>query len=247
MTIRLAERGVRAVLLDIEGTTTPIAFVHGVLFPYARAHLREHLDAVWDADSTRATIEKLAAEHVADIAAGLGPPSWTDAADRAAVAGYLEWLMDRDRKSPALKQLQGEIWEAAYRAGVMRGQVFEDVPRAITRWRKAGLDVAIYSSGSEQAQRDLFASTEYGDLTPLLSGYFDTAVGAKVDSSSYARIANRLRRVAFEVLFVSDVATELTAAREADLQVVLSLRPGNPPQPRPELFDSVTSFDEIEA
>jgi enolase-phosphatase E1 len=247
VTIRLAERGVRAVLLDIEGTTTPIAFVHGVLFPYARAHLREYLDAAWMASSTREVIAKLMAEHATDVASGTGPPPWNSPPDREAVIAYIEWLMDRDRKSPGLKQLQGEIWEAGYRAGALRGQVYEDVPRAIRRWRKAGLDVAIYSSGSEQAQRGLFASTEHGDLTPLLSAYFDTAIGAKGDSSSYARIANAMRRVAFEVLFVSDVARELEAAREADLQVVLSLRPGNPPQPKPELFDSVTSFDEIES
>ena len=246
MTIRLAERGVRAVLLDIEGTTTPIAFVHDVLFPYARAHLRGYLDAAWASSSTIQVIEKLTVEHAGDVAAGMNPPAWNRPPDRDAVVAYVQWLMDRDRKSPGLKQLQGEIWEAGYRAGELRGQVFDDVPRAIRRWREAGLDVAIYSSGSEQAQRDLFASTEHGDLTPLISGYFDTGVGAKLESSSYARIANVLRRVAFEVLFVSDVASELTAAREADLQVVLSLRPGNPAQPRPELFDSITSFDEIE-
>jgi enolase-phosphatase E1 len=245
VTIRLAERGVRAVLLDIEGTTTPIAFVHEVLFPYARAHLQPYLDAAWTASSTREVIEKLAAEHAADVAASLNPPVWNPS-NRESVIAYLEWLMDRDSKSNGLKQLQGEVWDAGYRAGELRGQVFDDVPRAIRRWRNAGLDVAIYSSGSEQAQRCLFASTEHGDLTPLLSAYFDTAVGAKRESSSYARIANALRRVAFEVLFVSDVAGELTAAREADLQVVLSVRPGNPPQPRPELFDSITSFDEIE-
>jgi 2,3-diketo-5-methylthio-1-phosphopentane phosphatase len=246
VTIRLAERGVRAVLLDIEGTTTPTAFVHDVLFPYARARLRAYLDASWTTASTRETIGKLAAEHAADVAAGVHPPAGMDAADPAAAIAYLEWLMDRDRKSPALKQLQGEIWRDGYRAGVLRGEVFDDVPRAIARWRDAGLEVAIYSSGSEQAQRDLFSSTPHGDLTPLISGHFDTAMGPKVESSSYARIANRLRRVAFEVLFVSDLVTELSAAREADLQVVLSVRPGNPPQPRAELFDSVTSFDEIE-
>jgi enolase-phosphatase E1 len=248
VTIRLAERGVRAVLLDIEGTTTPIAFVHGVLFPYARAHLRDYLRRAWSAESTREAIDKLAAEHLADVAAGedLAPFAADAGATPDSVAPYVEWLMDRDRKSPGLKLLQGEIWEAGYQAGELRGQVYDDVPRAIRRWRDAGLDVAIYSSGSVQAQRRLFASAEHGDLTPMLSGFFDTGVGGKLEPASYARIAIALRRVAFEVLFVSDVAGELAAARAADLQAVLSIRPGNPPQPRADQFDAIASFDEIE-
>ncbi len=32
---------IRAVVTDIEGTTTPLAFVHEVLFPYARKRLRQ--------------------------------------------------------------------------------------------------------------------------------------------------------------------------------------------------------------
>ena len=153
--------------------------------------------------------------------------------------------MDRDRKSPGLKLLQGLIWEAGYRAGELRGQVYPDVPPAIRRWRAAGLRVAIYSSGSELAQRRLFESTEHGDLTPLLSGFFDTGVGAKVASDSYARIAAALDVPPAAILFVSDVTRELTAAREAGLQVVLSIRPGNSAQPGSEAFERIESFDEL--
>jgi enolase-phosphatase E1 len=247
--IGLAERGVRAVLLDIEGTTTPIVFVHGVLFPYARAHLRHHLAASWDTEETQAAIRSLANEHAADVSAGAGPPalrSGPAGIDRESIAAYAEWLMDRDRKSPGLKLLQGRIWEGGYHAGQLRGEVFADVPPAIRRWRGAGLDVAIYSSGSELAQRGLFASSEYGDLTLLLSGFFDTGMGAKGDAGSYARIAIALRRLAFEVLFVSDVVAELEAARAANLQTALCVRPGNAPQPRAEEFDAIETFDGIE-
>jgi enolase-phosphatase E1 len=249
VTIRLAERGVRAVLLDIEGTTTPIVFVHGVLFSYARAHVRPHLAAAWEDADTQAAVRSLTDEHAGDVSAGANPPEWRSAAtgvDPEAIAAYAEWLMDRDRKSPGLKLLQGRIWEGGYQAGQLRGEVFADVPGAIRRWRATGLDVAIYSSGSELAQRGLFASTEYGDLTPLLSGFFDTRMGAKAEAGSYARIAIALRRLAFEVLFVSDVVSELEAARTADLQTVLCLRPGNAPQPRTEQFDTIRTFDEIE-
>ena len=241
--------GIRGVVLDIEGTTTPIDFVHGVLFTYARTHLREYLAASWDDEDTQAAVRSLADEHASDVANGAKPPALTTGSaglDREAIAAYVEWLMDRDRKSPGLKLLQGRIWESGYRAGKLRGEVFADVPGAIRRWRDAGLEVAIYSSGSELAQRGLFASTEYGDLTPLLSGFFDTRAGAKGDAASYARIVIALRRVAFEVLFVSDVVAELDAARAANLQTALGLRPGNAPQPRASEFDAIRSFDEIE-
>jgi enolase-phosphatase E1 len=185
---------------------------------------------------------RLAAEHAADVAHGESPPPWSDTA--ASLASYALWLMDRDRKSPGLKLLQGQIWEEGYRAGVLRGQVYDDVSKALRRWRDAGLDVAIYSSGSELAQRRLFESTDAGDLTPLIGGYFDTAVGAKNEPESYTRIAAALKRLPSQILFVSDVVAELNAARRAGLHGALSTRPGNPPQP-PNEFEAIQDFDEI--
>lgn len=246
MTIRLADRGVRAVLLDIEGTTTPIAFVRDVLFPYARARLESHLTARWHDASTQAAVAMLVAGHGEDEAGGHGPPAWPDAEPApGALAGYAAWLMDRDRKSTGLKLLQGDIWEAGYQAGALRGLVFPDVPGAIRRWTAAGSTVAIYSSGSELAQRRLFESTEHGDLTSLFSGFFDTRVGAKVDGASYARIASALGRAPGELLFVSDVGRELDAAVSAGVQAALCVRPGNPPQDGAERFPRVTTFDEL--
>jgi enolase-phosphatase E1 len=239
--IRLAERGLRAVLLDIEGTTTPIAFVHEVLFPFARARLARYLDAHWEkrevAEVRRKLAEEYEQENRPDARAGLRTVG--------EVAAYAATLIDRDRKSPGLKQLQGLIWEEGYRAGNLRGQVYDDVPVAIRRWRASGIDVAIYSSGSVLAQRLLFQSTPSGDLTPQLQAFFDTAVGAKIESASYARIAVALGRPPFEILFVSDVPRELAAAREAGMAVVLSLRPGNPLVDVAG-FETVRTFDEIE-
>jgi enolase-phosphatase E1 len=236
----LGATGVKAVLLDIEGTTTPIAFVYGVLFPFARAHLTEFIRAHAASPAVEDLTRRLAAEHAADQSRGEEPPPWP-----AGAATYALWLMDRDRKSPGLKGLQGLVWEQGYQAGQLRGQVFPDVPAAIRRWRHAGLDVAIYSSGSELAQRRLFESTEHGDLTPLLSGFFDTAVGAKTSADSYARVAKALGREPREVLFISDVTAELVAARIAGLQTRLAIRPGNPPQPGAEDFEAVTTFDGV--
>jgi enolase-phosphatase E1 len=245
LTIRLADRGIRVVLLDIEGTTTPIAFVREVLFPFARAHLAAFLRAHGHDAAVDEVRRLLAREHADDRARGdQPPPAGFDASE--AIAPYVVWLMDRDRKSPGLKLLQGQIWEAGYRAGELRGQVYEDVTPAIRRWRAAGLRVAIYSSGSELAQRRLFESTAHGDLTPLLSGFFDTAVGAKIASDSYARIAATLGVQPAAMLFVSDVTTELTAARGAGLQVVLSIRPGNPAQSGAEQFDQIEGFQELQ-
>ena len=158
--------------------------------------------------------------------AGLRPTSATGRSP-----AYVDWLMDRDRKSPGLKLLQGLIWERGYQAGELRGEVYPDVAPAIRRWRDAGIVVAIYSSGSELAQRLLFESTPAGDLTPLLSGFFDTAVGAKTSVDSYTHIAQRLGEPPNACLFISDVTSELNAARAAGFATVLSLRPGNVRQP----------------
>jgi 2,3-diketo-5-methylthio-1-phosphopentane phosphatase len=248
MSIHLVASGVRAVLLDIEGTTTPISFVHEVLFPYARARLAEYLADQRDSRDVGEVLRRLAEEHADSCARGEQPPpppqphhatAWLDSA-----VAYAGWLMDRDRKSPGLKLLQGLIWERGYQAGELRGDVFADVPEALRRWRQAGLRIAIYSSGSELAQRRLFESTGHGNLLPLLSGFFDTAVGAKTSADSYRKIAAALDLDPAAILFVSDVTAELDAARAAGLRVALSVRPGNAPQP-PNTYDVVGRFDDL--
>lgn len=244
--IPLGARGIGCVLLDIEGTTTPISFVHEVLFPFAREHLDVYVRAARDSPEFGEAVGRLSTEHAQDVARGESPPAWRADNVDAWLAAYVEWLMDRDRKSPGLKLLQGQVWERGYQAGILRGQVFADVPVAIRRWRSSGIDVAIYSSGSELAQRRLFESTEHGDLTPLITAFFDTGVGAKISDESYRRIARTLGRDAASVLFVSDVTAELAAARQAGLQVLLSLRPGNAPQPDAAEYEAVQSLEEIQ-
>jgi enolase-phosphatase E1 len=245
VTIRLAESGVGVVLLDIEGTTTPIAFVHDELFPFARARLGTWIERERDQPTIGALAGAFAAEYAAAGARGDDrPPGLFDTGTRAdiSVRDYAHWLMDRDRKSPALKELQGLIWEEGYRDGLLRGVVYDDVPDALRRWRTAGLTIAIYSSGSELAQRRLFASTVHGDLTPLIDQFFDTRAGAKNEPASYRTIATALRVPADRILFVSDVTAELAAARAAGCRVVLSVRPGTPPQPDADAFDRVDTF-----
>jgi 2,3-diketo-5-methylthio-1-phosphopentane phosphatase len=247
VSVRLGESGVQAIVLDIEGTTTPIAFVFDVLFPFARAHLREHLQNPLNADQLREPIRRLREEWSDAVARGEQPPGSPGPASEAeafTIMAYVEWLMDRDRKSPGLKMLQGLIWEQGYRAGVLKGEVFSDVPPALRRWREMPLDVAIYSSGSELAQRLIFGNTAYGDLTPLISRFFDTAVGPKIATESYSRIAADLARTPDRMLFVSDVTAELDAATSAGCHVLLCVRPGNRPQPD-HPYTAISSFDEI--
>jgi enolase-phosphatase E1 len=225
---------VRGILLDIEGTTTPIAFVHEVLFSYARAHARDFLKNNQDSDDVRADIALLREEHAADKSNSLQPPE--------SIADYIDWLIDRDRKSTGLKSLQGKIWRQGYQDGSLKSQVFADVAPAFERWHAAGKRISIFSSGSVLAQQLLFAHTDAGDLTKFIHDYFDTNVGKKGDSESYRKIAAALDLKSGEILFISDVVTELEAAKEAGMRTLLSIRPGNSVQEWPQ---AIRSFDEI--
>ena len=202
---------VRAILLDIEGTTTPLAFVHQSLFPYARTKLRSHLAEHRGDPAYVSLLERLQHDQLSE----------PDAQDYPAIE-YVEWLMDRDRKSTPLKELQGLIWEEGYARGELRGDLYPDVVPALERWRRAGIDVGIFSSGSVLAQQLLFRHSIAGDLTGRLRWYFDTTTGSKRDSRSYRRIAESMNLPGGAVLFVSDVVEELDAARAAGMQTRLS-------------------------
>jgi enolase-phosphatase E1 len=219
----------RSIILDIEGTTTPISFVFETLFPYVRQHLGEFLVSHINDDSIRPIIDGLLSWAGRVTVDGLVPPEVCHSQDASEVARLVEWQMDRDLKTTELKELQGKIWKNGYANGKLLGEVFEDVPAALRNWNEFGCRVFIYSSGSEEAQRLLFGHTCYGDLTPLLSGYFDTTIGSKRESESYARIADRIQASPGDCLFVTDVLEEATAAQEAGLEAVISQRPGNRP------------------
>jgi enolase-phosphatase E1 len=237
---------IRAILLDIEGTTTPVDYVTRVLFPYARERVRDFLGRRGTDPAVRADVAGLRAEHDADDRAGAAPPPWHDrspAESLDSAVAYVHWLMDRDRKSTALKALQGRIWDEGYQAGHLRGQVYPDVPRAFVRWRAQGRDVAIFSSGSVLAQKLLFSRSEAGDFTPFLRAYFDTTTGAKGDAESYRKIARDLGQAPEAVLFLSDVTAELDAARAAGMTTGLCVREGG--RPDSPGHPVVRSFDEV--
>ncbi len=182
-------------------------------------------------------VAQLRTEHAADAAAA---PAWSD--DAPGVTRYVHWLMDQDRKSTALKALQGRVWEEGYAQGALRGAVYEDVPLAFGRWRRQGRRLAIFSSGSVLAQKLIFGHSTAGDLTPQLEAFFDTTSGPKCEAESYRRIAGALGVVPAAVLFLSDVVAELDAARDAGMATFLSVRSGEPPateHPAVRDFDTV--------
>ncbi len=207
---------IRAILTDIEGTTTPIAFVHNVLFPYARAALPDFLHA----HANDASMADVMAD-IARLAQGVDP-----------LSALLAW-MDQDAKITPLKTLQGLIWAEGYRSGAIASVIYPDVAPCLRAWHDAGLRLAIYSSGSVGAQKLLFGHTPDGDLTPLFSDFFDTGVGGKRDAASYAAIANTLGMPADTILFLSDIGAELNAAALSGLRTAQLLRPEDGAQKSP--------------
>jgi enolase-phosphatase E1 len=228
---------IRAILLDIEGTTTPISFVHNVLFPYSRTNLSSYLNQHANSPELLADLTLLADEYAQDVIEDKQPAPL--------VEPYVQWLIDQDRKSPALKSLQGKIWKQGYIDGSLKAPLFPDVLPAMERWRQQDIQIAIFSSGSVLAQQLLFQHTDAGDVTHNIQGFFDTSVGKKTESKSYEEIAERLGKLPSEVLFLSDVTTELDAASEAKIKTLLCIRPGNPIQTQANRFKSIFSFDAI--
>jgi len=198
---------IRAIVTDIEGTTTPIAFVHEVLFPYARARLAEF--CVTHGDEPEVAAALAAARELAGE-----PELHLD----GTITLLTQW-MDEDRKAGPLKVLQGLIWQAGYEEGVLKGQVYEDAAALLMCWQTQGIKLYVYSSGSVAAQKLIFGYSDKGDLTPLFNGYFDTAIGAKVEASSYAMIAKEIGIAPAEILFLTDMQKEVDAARAAGLTV----------------------------
>jgi enolase-phosphatase E1 len=239
VTFSLSGAGIRGILLDIEGTTTPIAFVYEVLFPFVRKELRSFFANNGGDPKVQEIVRALNLEHNDDLRKEAGTPTW-----ESPPLAYISWLMDRDRKSTALKVLQGKMWENGYRRGGLAGQVFADVPPALERWHKQKFDVRIYSSGSELAQQLLFGSTSSGDLNRFLQGYFDTRIGAKTDLESYRKIAAAFQLEPAQIVFISDVTRELDPARTSGMATILCLRPGNHPQVV-HGHRTIGSFDDI--
>ncbi|QJD29307.1 acireductone synthase [Methylococcus geothermalis] len=205
---------IRAILTDIEGTTSSLSFVKETLFPYARARMADFVRSRAGDDTVRGLL--------ADARAAAGDASLDD---EGVIAQLVRWI-DEDRKVTPLKAIQGLIWEEGYRNGDFFGHVYEDAVRRLKAWHEQGIGLYVFSSGSVHAQQLLFGHTRFGDLKPLFSGYFDTRIGAKQAPDAYRDIARQMGLPPEEILFLSDVEGELNAAREAGFKTFLLVREG---------------------
>jgi enolase-phosphatase E1 len=221
---------IKAIVTDIEGTTSSILFVKDVLFPYARANIADYVRSHTDDPQVKPLLD--------DVCKEVGSELSTE----QIIAQLIQWI-DEDKKATPLKSLQGMIWEAGYRQGDFKGHLYPDAAQNLKAWKAQGLDLYIYSSGSVYAQKLLFAHTEYGDLTPLFSGYFDTHIGGKKEQQSYDNIAGQLAIPASQLLFLSDIKEELDAAKAAGFQTIWLVRDSTP-DPQAE-HRQVDSFDQI--
>ncbi|WP_216904897.1 acireductone synthase [Synechococcus sp. CCY 9618] len=238
--------GISHYLLDIEGTTCPVSFVTGTLFPYASDQMGAFLERNQHQDRVLKLVEELEEEwkddpHPEAVALRAEAP---DECVPWRVLPYLHWLMAHDRKLTALKELQGMVWEQGYASGELVGPLFSDVPAALRRWRAAGKVLAVYSSGSVKAQQLLYRHSNGGDLGELFSHWFDTRCGQKQTSASYTAIAAAMAVEPDRILFISDTVGELQAATDAGMKVLFSLREGNP-QSDPGAFTSIINFNEF--
>ncbi len=198
---------IKAIITDIEGTTSSLSFVKDELFPYARAHVGEFLHA----NATN--------EHVLKILDAINTHVGKVLSLDEAIEQLIIWI-DNDEKITPLKALQGLIWESGYQRGELKGHLYSDAIHNLQTWKAQGFDLYVYSSGSVYAQKLLFSHTEAGDLTPLFSGYFDTNIGSKQDSNSYENIVAHIGLPPEQLLFLSDIEGELNAAQAAGLQTI---------------------------
>lgn len=234
---------IKAILLDIEGTTTPIDFVHKTLFPYAKAKISEFVERHFGELETE--IEQLEKEYHKDFANQLyGRDFRADLPET--VANYLKYLIEVDRKSTPLKAIQGKIWQTGYESGEIVSEIFADVPKAFERWKAEGKTIAIFSSGSVLAQKLIFKYSNFGDLSSFISNYFDTNIGAKKQGESYVKIATAMNHPQKRVAFISDVTAELDAAKVAGLRTFLSVREGNGIVHPPIQHHAVASFNDLQ-
>jgi len=203
------------ILMDVEGTTTSISFVHDILFPYSKSRIETFVK-----DNLKNT---LVTKCIDEVKATVLTEENILLDLNGVTSKLIEWI-ENDRKHPALKQLQGMIWKFGYESGEIKGHVYQDVEEVLACWKKAGLSLGVYSSGSVEAQKDLFTHSIAGNLSSFFSHHFDTDIGHKREISSYQKIAKNLAIDPAEILFLSDIKEELDAAKSAGYSTIQLVR-----------------------
>lgn len=221
---------IKAIVTDIEGTTTSLSFVKDVLFPYARNNISGFIRKHGNNPEVSALLD--------DVRSEIGKNLTTE----AIIELLIQWI-DADKKISPLKALQGLIWQNGYAKGDFKGHIYPDAAQFLQDWKARGIDLYIYSSGSVHAQKLLFSHTEYGDLTPLFSGYFDTKTGGKKESDSYRKIADSIEINPDHILFLSDIEEELSAAKASGFNTCWLIRDGN--RPKCDHYSIARNFAEI--
>lgn len=229
----------QCILMDVEGTTTSISFVHDVLFPYSKDNLINFLESEFNNKSNAVIQEAL--KEIAKV--GLEERLYSGQFNQEVALRVLLHLINNDKKVGALKTIQGYQWEKAYLSKKVIGHIYPDVPECLQEWKEQKLKLGIYSSGSVHAQKLLFTHTKYGNLQELFDFNFDTNVGGKREKSSYENILKAIGLPANEILFLSDVPEELEAAQSAGFTVLHVTRNGTN---RDERFQSIRDFTEVE-
>lgn len=221
---------IKVILTDIEGTTTDIRFVHDVLFPYARQQLPAFVQQHWEEPAVQDIMQQARLELNA-----------ADADQQTLIQAFINWI-DQDKKVTALKTLQGLIWIEGYQSGDFTGHVYQDAYDCLKKWHAQGIELSIFSSGSVKAQQLLFGYSDFGDLTPLFSHYFDTTTGHKREKAAYVAIADSLKQAPENILFLSDIVEELDAAQSAGMKTCLLVREQMPDNSTHEV---VSTFEPI--
>jgi enolase-phosphatase E1 len=219
-------------LLDIEGTTCPVSFVSDILFPFANKELSKYITKHWNKSPHNKPVQAAKEEWLDDQSAeSMKIKQQVLQGKIEEVDGliqYLKHLIGIDRKSTALKELQGKIWEYGYNNGELKSQLFPETAECLHQWHEQGLTLSVYSSGSVQAQKLLYRHSSNGDLEDLFSHWFDTHTGPKKSTESYTKIAEQLHSLPNKIWFVSDNRAECDSARLAGMHTLFSLRDGNP-------------------
>ena len=237
-------------LLDIEGTTCPVSFVSDVLFPFAKQELSHYIKQHWDKSPDNEQIKAAKKEWLDDRSTESVQIKQQvikgESEEMDGLIQYLKHLISIDKKSTALKDLQGKIWEHGYNNGDLKSQLFPETAECLREWRKQGLALSVYSSGSIQAQKLLYRHSPAGDLEKLFSHWFDTHTGPKKSTESYIKIAEQLGSSPNKIWFVSDNGAECDSARSAGMHTLFSLRDGNPDRD-PRDHTVVQSLREVSA
>jgi enolase-phosphatase E1 len=221
---------IKGIVTDIEGTTTSLSFVKDTLFPYARAHIADFV--------RNHAHESVVKTLLGDVQQLVGEQLGVE----QIINQLIDWI-DQDKKATPLKSLQGLLWDEGYQRGAFTGHLYQDVAENLRKWHSQDLALYVYSSGSVHAQKLLFSHTDFGDLTPLFSGYFDTHIGGKQQASSYSHIAESIGLPAEQLLFLSDITEELNAAKNAGFTTIQLVR--DTPLDTQAIHQQVASFDDI--